>query len=101
MIIAIVTFKINSKLTDQILKKKFLETSPIYKDTPGLIRKNYICDISKNLAGGIYCFDNMENAKSWFDENRIKWITDRYSTPDIKFYENPVIVDNNTDKIIS
>ena len=101
MIITIVTFDIDSKLTDSILKEKFLETSTIYKDTPGLIRKNYICDTSKNLAGGVYCFDNMENAKNWFDEERVNWITDRFSKPDIKFYENPVIVDNNTDEIIS
>ena len=39
MIIAIVTFKIDDELTDPVLKEKFLETSPIYKDTPGLIRK--------------------------------------------------------------
>ena len=101
MIIAIVTFKIDSKLTDSVLKEKFLETSPIYKDTQGLIRKNYICDTSKNLAGGVYCFDNLDNANRWFDEDRVKWITERYSAPDIKFYENPVIVDNNTDEIIS
>ena len=101
MIITIVTFNIDSKLTNSVLKEKFLETSLIYKDTPGLIRKNYICDISKNLAGWVYCFDNMENAKSWFDEDRVQWITERYSAPDIKFYENPVIVDNNTDEIIS
>ena len=101
MIITIVTFNIDSKLTDSILKEKFLETSPIYKDTPGLIRKNYICDTSKNLAGGVYCFDNIKNAKNWFDEERINWITERYSKPDIKFFENPVIVDNNTDEIIS
>ena len=101
MIITIVTFNIDSKLTVSILKEKFLETSPIYKDTPGLIRKNYICDTSKNLAGGVYCFDNIENAKGWFDEERINWITDRFSKPDIKYYENPVIVDNNTNEIIS
>ena len=101
MIITIVTFNIDSKLTDSILKEKFLETSPIYKDTPGLMRKNYICDTSKNLAGGVYCFDNIENAKNWFDEERVNWITDRFSKPDIKFYENPVIVDNNSDEIIS
>ena len=59
MIIAIVTFKIDDGLTDSVLKEKFLETSPLYKDTPGLIRKNYICDISQNLAGGVYCFDNI------------------------------------------
>ena len=101
MIIAIVTFKIGDELTDPVLKEKFLETSPIYKDTPGLIRKNYICDTSKNLAGGVYCFNNIENAKNWFDEDRIKWITERFSAPDIKFYKNPVIVDNHTDEIIS
>ena len=101
MIIAIVTFKIDSELTDTVLKEKFLETSPIYKDTPGLIRKNYICDTSKNLAGGVYCFNDIDNAKSWFDEDRVKWITERFSAPDIKYYENPVIVDNNTDEIIS
>ena len=67
MIIAVVTFDIDKELTGSVLKEKFLETSPIYKDTPGLIRKNYISDTSKNLAGGVYCFDNIENAKSWFD----------------------------------
>ncbi len=101
MIITIVTFNIDSKLTNSMLKEKFLETSPIYKDTPGLIRKNYICDTSKNLAGGVYCFDKIENAKNWFDKERVDWITSRFSRPDIKFYENPVIVDNNTDEIIS
>ncbi len=100
MIITIVTFNIDSKLTDTLLKEKFLETSPIYKDTPGLIRKNYICDTSKNLAGGVYCFDNIQNAKNWFNEERVNWITERFSKPDIKFYENPVIVDNNSNKII-
>ena len=101
MIIAVVTFKIDKGLTDFVLKEKFIETSPIYKNTPGLIRKNYICDTSRNLAGGVYCFNNIENAKSWFDADRVKWITERFSAPDIKFYENPVVVDNNTDEIIS
>ena len=43
----------------------------------------------------------MENAKSWYDEVRIKWITDRFSKPDIKYFENPVIVDNKTNEIIT
>ena len=47
MIIAFVKFKIPSDLDDNILKEKFLETAPIYKDTEGLIRKNYISDTEK------------------------------------------------------
>ena len=101
MIIAIVTFNIDSKLKEAALKDKFLETSPLYRDVPGLIRKNYISNTLKNLAGGVYCFDNIENAKNWFDESRINWITDRFSKPDIKYFQNPVIVDNKTNEIIT
>ena len=39
MIIVEVTFKIDSSLTEEILREKFLETAPIYKTTPGLIMK--------------------------------------------------------------
>ena len=49
MIIAFVKFKIPSDLDDNILKAKFLETAPIYKDTEGLIIKNYISDAEKIL----------------------------------------------------
>ena len=100
MIIVEVTFKIDSSFTKETLREKFLETAPIYKTTPVLIRKNYISDLKNNIAGGIYCFDNMLNAKTWCDEERIEWITNRYSKPTLKFYENFVVVDNGTKRII-
>ena len=43
----------------------------------------------------------MLNAKRWFDDERIEWITNRYSKPNLKFYENFVVVDNESKKIIS
>ena len=42
----------------------------------------------------------MLNAKKWFDEERIEWITNRYSKPTLKFYENFVAVDNESKRII-
>ena len=101
MIIAFVKFKISSDLDDAMLKKKFLETAPIYRDTKGLIRKNYISDIEKNIAGGVYCFDTRDNAEKWFDSERIAWITDRYSAPEIQYFENHVIVDNKINEVVS
>ena len=101
MIIAFVKFKIPSDLDDNILKEKFLETAPIYKDTEGLIRKNYISDTEKNIAGGVYCFDTRENAEKWFDAERIAWITERYSAPEIQYFENPVVVDNKINEVVS
>ena len=101
MVIVIVTFKISSGITEPILKEKFMESSGMYKDTPGLIRKNYLSDIKNNTAGGVYCFDTLENAKNWFDDKRIDWLAQRYSKPEIKFYNNPIVIDNVSKEIIS
>ena len=101
MIIVIVTFKISSDITESILKEKFMESSSLYKDTPGLIRKNYLSDVKNNTAGGVYYFDTLENAEHWFDEERIDWLTQRYSKPEINFYDNPIVIDNISQEIIS
>ena len=63
--------------------------------------RQYIADIENGFAGGVYTFLTIENAKTWFNEDRIKWITERYSKPEITYYESPVIVDNEKNKIIS
>ena len=101
MITVIVTFKISSGLTADILKDKFLETSTLYQDVTGLRRKNYIYNLEDNIAGGVYTFDSVEDAKEWFDEDRINWITERYSKPEIKFFATPVVVDNEKKQIVS
>ena len=99
MIIVIVKFKISPDVTKSALKEKFIESSEMYRTTPGLIRKNYLSDLKNNIAGGVYCFDTIENARKWFDDNRIEWLTQKYSKPEINFYDNPVVVDNISNEI--
>jgi hypothetical protein len=95
MFVVIVNFKIeNTNIED-----KFIETSSIYKETKGLIRKNYLVNHDTNTAGGVYIFDNAENAYNWFDSERIAYLSERYSKPDIKYFESPVEVNNETHKI--
>ncbi len=101
MITVIVTFKISEDVNANILKEKFIETSTLYQNVKGLLRKNYISDIENCVAGGVYTFASRQDAKNWFDEERINWIAERYSKPEIKFFENPVIVDNERKLIIS
>ena len=101
MIIVKVTFKIQKEVDLKTLKGKFQETAPLYQNTKGLIRKYYICDLDKSIGGGIYCFESREDADSWFDEERIRWLTDRYSKPDIEYFSNPVLVDNVLGDIIA
>lgn len=94
MITVIVSFKISTDLKAEAVKDKFLETAPIYKDVDGLIRKNYLLDIEKHTAGGAYTFETREQADKWFDQERIDWITERYSKPELTYYDTPVVVDN-------
>ena len=101
MIIVKVTFQIPKDLDLAALKGKFEETAPMYRDTKGLIRKNYICDLDKSIGGGIYCFESRNDADNWFDDARIEWLTNRYSKPDIEYFENPVIVDNIVGEILA
>ena len=58
MIIVKVTFQIPKDLALATLKGKFEETAPMYRDTKGLIRKNYICDLDKYIGGGIHCIED-------------------------------------------
>ena len=101
MITVVVKFKISDTLTSKILKEKFIETSTMYQKVDGLLRKNYIADIENKYAGGVYTFVSMKSAKKWFDEDRIEWITQRFSKPEVAYYESPVIVDNEKNLIIS
>ena len=101
MITVVVKFKISDTLTSKILKEKFIETSTMYQKVDGLFRKNYIADIENKYAGGVYTFVSMKSAKNWFDEDRIEWITQRFSKPEVAYYESPVIVDNEKNLIIS
>ena len=101
MITVVVKFKISETLTSKILKEKFIETSTMYQKVDGLLRKNYIADIENKYAGGVYTFVSMKSAKNWFDEDRIEWITQRFSKPEVAYYESPVIVDNEKNLIIS
>ena len=101
MITVVVKFKISDTLTFKILKEKFIETSTMYQKVDGLLRKNYIADIENKYAGGVYTFVSLKSAKNWFDEDRIEWITQRFSKPEVAYYESPVIVDNEKNLIIS
>ena len=52
MITVIVTFSIPSEVSASVLEEKFLETAPMYLETPGLVRNNYLYDRATLEAGG-------------------------------------------------
>ncbi|SVE48333.1 uncharacterized protein METZ01_LOCUS501187 [marine metagenome] len=99
MITLIVTFKLPEDLSRSELKSMYLENAKMYQETPGLVRKNYLYDPEKNLGGGCYIFKSRTDADAWFDDKRIAWLTERYSTPTLKYFESPLVVNNENNKI--
>ena len=47
MFVVIVKFKISDSVDNDSIKEKFKETAPMYQETKGLIRKNYLFNASK------------------------------------------------------
>ena len=72
----------------------------MYRDVNGLIRKNYLIDIEHHKAGGVYTFDTIKNARASFSQKQIDWLTERYSVPEIIYFETPIIVDNDSGNIL-
>lgn len=56
MITVVVTFSIPSEVSASILEEKFLETAPMYLETQGLVRKNYLYDRATLEAGDVIRF---------------------------------------------
>ena len=99
MITVLITFSVPENTTLEKIKEKFCETAPMYQDVPGLIRKNYLFSDGPMKAGGAYTFSDREKAEAWFDEDRLAWIENRYSKPEIMYFETPVVVNNEQSKI--
>ena len=97
MFVVIVNFKISE---NEDIIDKFIETAPMYQRTKGLIRKNYLVNEANNIAGGVYVFDNKQNAHEWFDKERLAYLTERYSKPEIKYFDSPVEVNNDSKEIM-
>ena len=56
MITVIVTFSIPSEVSASVLEEKFLETAPMYLETPGLVRNNYLYDrATLEVRNASYC----------------------------------------------
>ena len=96
MITVIVTFSIPSEVSGSILEDKFLETAPMYLETPGLVRKYYLYDRATLEAGGCYTFQDKKSADLCLNDERIAWLTERHSAPEIRYFETPVIVNPDT-----
>jgi hypothetical protein len=102
MITAIVNFKLPADIDAKKAVELFKGSAPKYRGMKGLVRKYYLFDDEKRLAGGVYLWKSRADADALYTADWKAWATERYGAPpDIRFFETAVIVDNETDRILA
>ena len=56
MITVVVTFSIPSEVSASVLEEKFLETVPMYLETPDLVRKIFFMVVRRSKPEGVIRF---------------------------------------------
>ena len=95
MITEIVTFKLPEGTTREEVMANYEKTAPTWRNNPDLIRKNYLFDAGKGIAGGVYLWKKKADAEKWHGAEFRKKVKEIYGAePESQFFETPIVVDN-------
>lgn len=101
MITAIVNFKLPGGIDSKKATEMFKGSAPRYRGMQGLVRKYYLFDEVKQVAGGVYLWKSKADAEALYTPEWKAWATERFgAAPDIRYFETAVIVDNESEKIL-
>ena len=102
MITSITRFQLLSGIPTEAVKKGFLEVAPKFKHPSGLLRKYFLISEDGKTGGGVYLWNSMEQARTFFEGVLRPMIRDKFQVdPSIEYYHAPVVVDNVTSEIIA
>ena len=95
MITVIVNFKLPDGMSREEIILKFEQNIQKWSDNSDLIRKNYLIDYERKIAGGVYLWKEKMHADIWLGAEFRKMIKDNYGEePTFAFFETPIVVDN-------
>ena len=102
MITAIVNFKLPAGIDGKKAADLFKGTAPRYRGLKGLVRKYYLFDDVGRIGGGVYLWKTRADAEALYTAEWKSTIAERYGAPpDIRFFDTPVVVDNESEKILT
>jgi hypothetical protein len=100
MITAVVTFNVAKEMTRAKALETFKAVSPRFQNVPGLIRKQFLYDGDKSIAGGVYLWESRAAAEACYQgvwKDNIRKVA--LSEPNIAWFDTPVVVDNETHQV--
>ena len=100
MFTVIVNFKLPGGMRREDIISKFEQTTQKWRDNQDLIRKNYLIDLHRGIAGGVYLWKEKMHAEIWLGAEFRKMVKDNYGEePTFQFFQTPIVVDNITGDI--
>jgi hypothetical protein len=95
MITTVVTFSLPPDLAPAQVRELFQASASRYRGLEGLVRKHYLLDEQERIGGGVYLWQSRSHAEAIFTADWKAWARERYgTTPDIRYFETPLVVDN-------
>ena len=95
MITAIVQFGLPKPVSLEEAAKMFESTAPRYQNLPGLVRKYYLRSEDGRTAGGVYLWESRAQAEQVYNAEWRERVSKLYgNTPQVTYFDTPVIVDN-------
>ena len=95
MITVIVYFKLPDGMAREEIISKFEQTTQKWRNNQDLIRKNYLIDHERRIAGGVYLWKEKMHAEIWLGAEFRKMVRENYGEdPTFQFFETPIVVDN-------
>ena len=95
MITAIVQFGLPKPVSLEEAARMFESTAPRYQNLPGLVRKYYLRSEDGRTAGGVYLWESRAQAEQVYNSEWRERVSKLYgNTPQVTYFDTPVIVDN-------
>ncbi|MBF9029755.1 monooxygenase [Rhodobacterales bacterium HKCCE3408] len=95
MITEIVTFAIPEGMDRERVVSLFEESAEIWRAHRKLHRKNYLYDPEKGIAGGVYTWDSVADAKEAHGDAFVARVAETFgSRPSFQYFETPIVVQN-------
>jgi len=100
LITAIVKYRLSDSISREDCRAHFHSIAPNFQDVPGLISKHFICDADGLIAGGIYQWNSLSAAESFYSGPWLSGILARYGMkPDIQFFDVFARTDNTSGSV--
>lgn len=100
MITAIVRYRLPPSMDKAACRDHYEMIAPGFRDAKGLLSKHFIWS-ERNVAGGVYQWETLEDAKAFYSGPWRQGIVDRYGMePDIEYFTVFARTDNEKGEVL-